>query len=80
MTSRAQQEIEHLTRIAEDAQREPAERAIALLIAHQRWDVGGCLCGWAELGKSHAAHQVEALARAGLLAAGHPTHTPGDNQ
>ncbi|WP_213002665.1 hypothetical protein [Winogradskya consettensis] len=42
-------------------------RAEALLIAHQRRDVQGCLCGWAELGKSHAGHQVGVLREAGLL-------------
>lgn len=70
MTSRVQQEIEHLARIAEDAQREPADRAKALLIVHQRRDVGECLCGWDELGKSHAGHVVDQLARAGLLRIG----------
>lgn len=80
LTDHAKQEIARLTSIAMDTRRAPAERAEALLIAHQRWDAGGCLCGWAVLGKSHSGHQVEALARAGLLAAGHPAHTPGDSQ
>lgn len=44
------------------------QRAEAILIAHQRRDVGSCLCGWAELGKSHAGHQAAALREAGLLA------------
>lgn len=43
---------------------DPAER---VLIAHQRLDIRSCLCGWAELGLSHAAHQVDELRRAGLL-------------
>lgn len=43
-------------------------RAEAILISHQRRDAGSCLCGWAELGKSHAGHQVEQLRAAGLLA------------
>lgn len=43
-------------------------RAEAILIAHQRRDAGSCLCGWAELGKSHAGHQAAALREAGLLA------------
>jgi DNA-binding transcriptional ArsR family regulator len=43
-------------------------RAEAILISHQRRDVGSCLCGWAELGKSHAGHQVAKLRDAGLLA------------
>lgn len=41
--------------------------AVLILVAHQRYDITGCLCGWAELGKSHAAHQVAMLAEAGLL-------------
>jgi hypothetical protein len=35
--------------------------AVDVLIAHQRRDAGSCLCGWAELGRSHASHQVDAL-------------------
>lgn len=38
-----------------------------VLIAHQRRDNRSCICGWAELGKSHPAHQVKMLAEAGLL-------------
>lgn len=40
--------------------------AEAILIDHQRHR-GGCLCGWAELGKSFARHQVAMLSEAGLL-------------
>jgi hypothetical protein len=69
LTDNARQEIAQLTRFAADTQRDPAERATALLTAHQRRDAGSCLCGWAELGKSHARHQADMLARAGLLAA-----------
>jgi hypothetical protein len=48
----------------------PAEQhAEVVLIAHQRRD-SGCLCGWAELGKSHPGHQAAMLREAGLLAAG----------
>lgn len=43
------------------------QTAEAILIAHQRFDCGSCLCGWSELGKSHPAHQVAMLQRAGLL-------------
>jgi hypothetical protein len=50
------------------AQVRGARQPEAILIAHQRRDVGSCLCGWAELGKSHAAHQVAMLCEAGLLA------------
>jgi len=41
--------------------------AEAILVAHQRRDFGSCLCGWAELGKSHPRHQVEMLREASLL-------------
>jgi hypothetical protein len=50
--------------ILELADRDEAER---ILIAHQRRDIRGCLCGWGELGRSHPAHQVEVLAAAGLF-------------
>lgn len=43
------------------------EAAEAILVAHQRYDIQGCLCGWGELGRSHPAHQVAMLRRAGLL-------------
>jgi hypothetical protein len=65
----AQREIAHLARHAMDTRLDPVERAGSLLIAHQRRDAGSCLCGWDEVGKSHAAHQADELARTGLLAA-----------
>ena len=37
------------------------ETAEEILVAHQRFDSGSCLCGWSELGKSHPAHQVAML-------------------
>lgn len=40
--------------------------AEAVLVAHQRHK-GGCLCGWDELGKSHAAHVAQVLDDAGAL-------------
>lgn len=40
--------------------------AAAVLVAHQRHG-GGCLCGWHELGSSHAAHVADVLAEAGAL-------------
>lgn len=43
------------------------DRAEVILIAHQRLDSRRCLCGWGELGRSHAGHQVAALREAGLL-------------
>lgn len=44
---------------------DPAEM---ILVAHQRYSIEGCLCGWSELGKSHAKHQATMLREAGLLA------------
>jgi hypothetical protein len=41
--------------------------AEVILIAHQRRDIRGCICGWSELGKSHPGHQVAMLREAGLL-------------
>jgi hypothetical protein len=67
LTPHAQQEIAALTRIAADPQQSPAHRAVALLTAHQRFDAGSCLCGWAKLGNSHAGHQADMLASTGLL-------------
>jgi hypothetical protein len=46
-----------------------AEVATAVLVDHQRRDIGSCLCGWAELGRSHPRHQVQMLAAAGVLVA-----------
>lgn len=46
--------------------------AEAILVAHQRRDFGSCLCGWSELGKSHAAHQVKMLSEAVLLMGDQP--------
>jgi hypothetical protein len=43
------------------------DTAEAVLIAHQRFDAGNCLCGWSELGKSYAKHQVDMLREAMLL-------------
>lgn len=37
-----------------------------VLINHQRTSIRGCGCGWAELGKSHPAHVLAELRRAGL--------------
>lgn len=37
-----------------------------VLVAHQRIDNRSCLCGWAELGKSHPAHQAAMLAAEGF--------------
>lgn len=38
---------------------EAIEAAGDVLVYHQRRDVTSCMCGWAELGRSHAAHQAE---------------------
>ncbi len=70
LSANARQEIAHLARIAMNTSYAPAQRAHAVLTAHQRWEGGGCLCGWNELGRSHARHQADELERAGLLASG----------
>ena len=41
--------------------------AEAVLVAHQRRDAGSCLCGWGELGQSHARHVARVLRAAGAL-------------
>ena len=41
--------------------------AAAILVAHQRYDITSCLCGWAELGRSHAEHVASVLDNAGAL-------------
>lgn len=41
--------------------------ATAVLVAHQRRDAGSCLCGWGELGHSHARHVARVLRSAGAL-------------
>lgn len=41
--------------------------ATAVLVAHQRRDATSCLCGWANLGHSHAEHVAEVLDQAGAL-------------
>lgn len=46
---------------------DPLARVAELLIEHGRFDIKGCRCGWAELGKSHARHVAGVLAAAGLL-------------
>jgi hypothetical protein len=62
LSPRARRELDAL------AQVEGPRRAEAILTIHQRYR-GGCLCGWAELGKSHPRHQVAMLREAGLLVA-----------
>lgn len=62
LTPNARRELDALVRVRGPRQAE------AVLIAHQRRDTGNCLCGWAELGRSHAGHQAAALREAGLLA------------
>jgi hypothetical protein len=43
------------------------ELAEMILVAHQRQTSRSCLCGWDELGRSHAKHQVAMLRKAGLI-------------
>lgn len=61
LSPRARRELDELARVRGPRQAE------AILIAHQRRDVGSCLCGWAQLGRSHAGHQAAKLREAGLL-------------
>jgi hypothetical protein len=61
LSPRARRELDALARV------DGPWRAEAVLIAHQRLDIKGCLCGWSELGKSHAGHQVRMLVGAGVL-------------
>lgn len=70
LSTNARRELEFLAQV-----RGP-RRAEALLISHQRRDVGSCLCGWSEWGKSHAGHQVAVLREAGLLVQEEPDSTP----
>lgn len=60
LSPRARSELDALAQV-----RGP-QQAEAILIAHQRHR-GGCLCGWFELGMSHAGHQVAMLREAGVL-------------
>ena len=39
----------------------------AVLVAHQRVNMTACLCGWADLGRSHAVHVARVLDHAGAL-------------
>lgn len=48
------------------------EAAAAILIAHHKVDIKGCVCGWSELGERQAKHQVAMLREAGLLVTGWP--------
>ena len=41
--------------------------ATAILTAHQRRDEASCMCGWSELGRSHATHVAHVLDGAGAL-------------
>ncbi len=34
----------------------PLQAVETVLIAHQRMDIRSCLCGWGDIGKSHATH------------------------
>lgn len=64
---RANMQGPELEALAREEGTHPADVAVLLLVAHQRRDVRSCLCGWSELGRSFAKHQVDVLQRAGLL-------------
>lgn len=66
LSPHAVRELEALARV-----RGPGH-AEAVLTIHQRRDDRSCLCGWAELGKSHACHQAAELRKAGLLTEAEP--------
>jgi hypothetical protein len=51
------------------------QAAERILVDHQRHR-GGCLCGWSELGRSFAAHQVAMLREAALLNEGPVEEAP----
>ena len=53
--------------------------ASAVLVAHQRRNSASCLCGWSELGRSHAGHVAEMLDAVGALRDFPPT-TGEDNR
>lgn len=62
--------VRHLGSEPSDAEARGYARAVAnldrpetaaLLIAHGRYRIEDCACGWADLGKSHAAHVVGEL-------------------
>ncbi len=59
---------------ADGMRSEIVDRAINVLIEHQRLDLGSCFCGWGvstgHWGWSHAEHIAQLLAEAGLLAPG----------
>lgn len=61
LSPRARRELDALAQV-----RGPGH-AEAVLTIHQRRDVGSCLCGWSELGRSHAGHQAAMLRDTGLL-------------
>lgn len=67
----------------EAAERRGYQRAVAaldspaiidVLIAHQRRDIKGCICGWERLGHSHPAHVLGEIVVVVQAAA----QTPGD--
>lgn len=37
------------------------DEVVMVLVDHQRKDITGCICGWAELGQMHPRHVLEKL-------------------
>lgn len=64
---RRQSELAALARLVANERLSTPARAAAALVAHQRMDAGGCVCGYRALGASHARHVADALYDAGLL-------------
>lgn len=38
-----------------------SDEAVMVLVNHQRKDITGCICGWAELGEMYPRHVLEKL-------------------
>lgn len=55
----------NLTPAGNDAESQVDAEAVAVIVAHQRLDVGSCVCGWGvdtgDLGRSHSQHVWRAL-------------------
>jgi hypothetical protein len=60
-------EIQALQGLVDSDQTPVGMKVEAVLTLHQRMDARACLCGWSELGRSHARHQMEKLREAGVL-------------
>lgn len=64
LSPNARRELEFLAKVTGPEQTE------AIIISHQRFENGRCLCGYHHIGKSHAAHVAAELRKAGVLKEG----------